>query len=289
LAISKHFAEALGGNIAVTSEAGKGSTFTVTVATGSLIGVEVHERPEEAMQTNEDFSGPKVKISGSVLVAEDGEDNRALIATKLREMGLNVEMVTNGQLACERALATSFDLILMDVQMPVMDGFAATLHLRSKGYRGPIIALTANAGERDRTKCLNAGCNDFVTKPIKMESLLKAMGRYMSIVKVAKPAAAKDAAKGAPTKESLTEKFYQELPTELEQIEQAVEREDRVQLAEAAQLLLGKASAAGLKEVAAHAARLWQSAQSEQSWEALRESATEFARECQPESSLRAA
>ena len=139
------------------------------------------------MEAQDNFAGPRVRISGSVLVAEDGIDNQALIAAKLRETGLNVEIAPNGQIACEKAMAaaargTPFDLILMDVQMPVMDGFTATLHLRSKGYRGPIIALTANAMERDRSKCLNAGCNDFVTKPIKMEKLFKAIGRYLKVV-----------------------------------------------------------------------------------------------------------
>ena len=97
-----------------------------------------------------------------MLVAEDGIDNQALIAIRLRETGLKVEIAANGQIACDKAMAAAnggkpFDLILMDVQMPVMDGFTATLQLRSKGYRGPIIALTANAMERDRSKCLERG------------------------------------------------------------------------------------------------------------------------------------
>jgi signal transduction histidine kinase/CheY-like chemotaxis protein len=289
LAISQHLARALGGGITVTSEEGKGSTFTVKVATDSLAGVAMEERPEEALEPPDDFAGPKVRIKGTVLVAEDGVDNQALIVAKLRETGLKVEIACNGQVAFEKVLAKidkPFDLILMDVQMPVMDGFAATLLLRSEGYRGPIIALTANATERDRAKCLNAGCNDFVTKPIKMASLLKAIGRYLKVVEVAKDSAAAEA---AASRESLRQKFYQELPEELGQMEQAIEREDRAQLKEAAQLLLGKSSAAGLKEVAAQAARLWQSAQSEPSWSALRQAVNEFARDCQPESACEAA
>ena len=104
-----------------------------------------------------------------------------------------------------------YDLILMDVQMPVMDGFAATLHLRSNGYRGPIIALTANAMDRDRSKCLNAGCNDFVSKPIQMEKLFKAIGRYLNVVKVAKEPK-KDDATAAAKRAAAAQKFYQELP-----------------------------------------------------------------------------
>jgi len=284
LAISQHFARALGGDICVASEAGRGSTFSVTVETGSLFGVSMHDRPEEAMQPQEDFIGPKVRINGTVLVAEDGIDNQALIVAKLRETGLKVDIASNGQIAFEKvvaAMSTPFDLILMDVQMPVMDGFAATLLLRSEGYRGPIIALTANATERDRAKCLNAGCNDFVTKPIKMGSLLKAIGRYLKVVEVVKDPALAEA---AANRDALAQKFYQELPAELEQIDQAIEREDRVRLKEAAQLLLGKSAAAGLKDVAPEAAKLLHMAEKEQSWCVLRQAASEFARDCQPES-----
>src|SRR5439155_25753979 len=147
---------------------------------------EVLERPEQAMEQQSYFANQRVRIKGSVLVAEDGADNQALIAAKLRETGLEVEIAPNGQIACEKALAAlaidkPFDLILMDEQMPVMDGYTATHQLRGKGYRGPIIALTANAMERDRSKCLNAGCNDFVTKPIQMDKLFKAIGRYISV------------------------------------------------------------------------------------------------------------
>jgi signal transduction histidine kinase/CheY-like chemotaxis protein/HPt (histidine-containing phosphotransfer) domain-containing protein len=289
LSISRYFAQALGGDIVVTSQAGKGSTFTVTVSTGSLNGVKMHDNPHLAMESHDDFAGPKVKITGTVLVAEDGIDNQALIAAKLRETGLKVELASNGKIACEkvRNALTPFDLILMDVQMPEMDGFAATLHLRGGGYRGPIIALTANATERDRSKCLNAGCNDFVTKPIRMEALLKAMGRYLKITEATNIPVNGQA---APIhRDALAKRFCEELPDALEQVEQAVEREDRVQLKEAAQLLLGKSSAAGLKEIAAQAARLLHLAESEQSWEAIRETATKFVRDAQPKQELQAA
>jgi Amt family ammonium transporter len=293
LAISRHYARALGGDVVAKSEAGKGSTFTVTVATGSLVDVAVHERPEDAMDVQEEFAEQKVRISGSVLVAEDGLDNQELIAAKLRETGLTIEIVSNGQLACEKALGAvargkPYDLILMDVQMPVMDGFAATLHLRSNGYRGPIIALTANAMDRDRSKCLNAGCNDFVSKPIQMEKLFKAIGRYLNVVKVAKEPK-KDDATSAAKRVAAAQKFYQDLPGELAQIDEAVEREDRVQLKEIAQLILGTAATAGLKDVAPQAAKLMQSAENETSWTVLRQAVTEFVRDCQPESQRQAA
>jgi len=295
LAISQHFARALSGDITLTSELGRGSTFTVTIGTGPLADAHIHEHPEQAMESQDNFAGPRVRISGSVLVAEDGLDNQALISTKLRETGLNVELVSNGQLACEKALAaarrgTPFDLILMDVQMPVMDGFNATLHLRSKGYRGPVIALTANAMERDRSKCLSAGCNDFVTKPIQMKALFKAISRYLKVVEIVpEPVLTKDEAAAAASRAALAQQFYQDLPSELGQIELAIQREDRVQIEEITRLMLGKAAAAGLKDVAPQIARLLMTMEKERSPIVLRQAVAEFAREAQPKSHSQAA
>ncbi len=263
----------------------------MTVGTDSLAGAAMHERPEEAMEGQENYAGPRLRISGSVLVAEDGIDNQALIATRLRETGLTVEIAPNGQIAFEKATAAAgggrpFDLILMDVQMPVMDGFTATLQLRSQGYRGPIIALTANAMERDRSKCLSAGCNEFVTKPINMEKLFKAIGRYLKVVEVAREPANAEA---AASRAAQAEKFHQELPAEIAQIEEAIERQDRERVKEVAQLLLGKAAAAGLKDIAPQAAKLLHAAESERSWMVLRQAVSEFARDSRPEARPEAA
>lgn len=290
LAISQYFARALGGDIAVASEQGRGSTFTVTVATDSLIEAAIHEHPEQAMEAQDNYAGPRVRINGAVLVAEDGADNQDLIDAKLRATGMQVDIAVNGQIAVEKALSaaargTPYDLILMDVQMPVMDGFTATLQLRGQAYRGPIIALTANATERDRSKCLDAGCNDFVTKPIDMAKLLKAIGRYLKVVEVAPPPANTEEAKHA----ALALKFQEELPTELEQLELAVERRDRQQLTEVAQLILGKAATAGRKDLAPQAAKLAHAAENEKSWIALGQAVGEFVRTVRPDSKSEAA
>jgi CheY-like chemotaxis protein len=180
-----------------------------------------------------------------------------------------------------------FDLILMDVQMPVMDGFTATHTLRGKGYRGPIIALTANAMERDRSQCLNAGCSDFVTKPIQMEKLFKAMGKYLTITQIQDPA--KAAAPTAAARAAQVQKVLQEMPEELSQISQAIQRQDREQLKEVVRLVLGKAAIAGLKDLAPQAAKLLQSAESEQSWTNLGNEAARFVNDCSSQTRRQAA
>src|SRR5204863_5875171 len=127
-----------------------------------------------------------IKVKGNILVAEDGAENQALIEAYLRDAGATVEIVGNGQLAVEKAMAAwnakqPYDLILMDIQMPVLDGWRATMRLREQGYRPPIVALTANAMAGDRDRCLNVGCNDFISKPIDPAKLLKTCARYMHI------------------------------------------------------------------------------------------------------------
>jgi CheY-like chemotaxis protein len=114
------------------------------------------------------------KLHGSILVVDDSKEGREVISRVLRCVGLDVETAENGQVACERALAAveqrrPFDLILMDVSMPVMDGCEATVHLREHGYSGRIAAFTANAEARET--CLMAGCDDFAAKPISFEML----------------------------------------------------------------------------------------------------------------------
>ncbi len=188
LTISKRLAKMLGGDITISSRLGQGSTFTLTIATGPLDGVKFVQQPdatdsEEAREQASDGARPAVaeaKLDCRILLAEDGRDNQRLISYFLRRAGARVEVVENGRLAVEAALRAEqagepFDVILMDMQMPELDGYGATAELRSRGYTRPIIALTANAMEGDREKCLQAGCDDFATKPVDRRKLLAAI------------------------------------------------------------------------------------------------------------------
>ena len=188
LAISKRLAQSLGGDIVVESEFGRGSKFTVTVDTGPLEGVEFVEDPTEAKVSLTPTNRHAVQgtlVNCRVLLAEDGPDNRRLISLLLRKAGVEVELVENGLAAHDLAMnsqaeGTSFDVILMDMQMPIMDGYEATLRLREAGYAGPIIALTAHAMSTDREKCLHAGCDDHMAKPVDREGLISLISKYAS-------------------------------------------------------------------------------------------------------------
>ncbi len=172
LAICQRLAAALGGEIEVESQLGKGSVFTLVI--DALAGVRA------AMP-----SGPTINLKDtsplnmSILYAEDGPDNQRLVSFLLRKAGAIVTIAENGRQAVDRIKGGEhFDLILMDMQMPEMDGYEATRDLRKSGYEIPIIALTAHALADDRGKCLMAGCDDFLTKPVDRELLVATCRRW---------------------------------------------------------------------------------------------------------------
>ena len=182
LTISKRLANLLGGDVVVYSGPGEGSTFRLTISTGSLDGVKMLESTTDVALTSASESGrtkpPVQRLDCRILLAEDGPDNQRLISFVLRKAGADVTVVENGKLAAAAALAArdegdSFDAVLMDMQMPVMDGYEATGLLRQKGYTDPIIALTAHAMASDREKCVKAGCDDYATKPIDRTKLIE--------------------------------------------------------------------------------------------------------------------
>jgi PAS domain S-box-containing protein len=176
LAICKNLAEILGGTITVESTPGEGSRFSVTVAAGRVPGSMMISTPAELRGRRQ--PGPlnlaaaeKRRLTGRILLAEDGADNQRLISMLLRRAGAEVVMVDNGASAADAAMAAikegrPFGLILMDMQMPVLDGYSATSRLRAEGYQGPIVALTAHAMAADRDRSIRAGCDDYLTKPI---------------------------------------------------------------------------------------------------------------------------
>ena len=180
LTISRKLARLLGGDLTVCSVQGEGSTFTASVSTGPLEGIRLITE-SDIMPTVADHplsvSQADVRLNSHILLAEDAPDSRLLVSRILERCGATVVTAEDGRQAVDNAHAAErdgppFDVILMDMQMPVLDGCGATLELRQAGYTRPIIALTANILQSDLPACLDAGCDAHSPKPIDRSALL---------------------------------------------------------------------------------------------------------------------
>ena len=177
LTISRQLAKLLNGDVTVISQPGIGSTFTLKVDGGPSAGVERLEGLTEATlpATMDHKADANIRLRGRILLVEDGADNQRLLRMQLGDAGATVSSAPDGRIAVDLATSQPFDLILMDMQMPVMDGYAAAMELRRRGLTTPIIALTAFAMAEDRDKCLAAGCSGYLSKPIDEDKLLTAI------------------------------------------------------------------------------------------------------------------
>ena len=182
LAICKRLAHMLGGELTVISQAGKGSTFTL----GMPVELE-HSDAALPMVPTAVSTCPveSIKLLGKILIAEDGVDNQRLARLYLEAAGLKVETAINGRVAVDSVKRADvsgepFDAVLMDMQMPELDGYGATAQLRRMGYAAlPIIAFTAHALASERETCIRSGCTDYVTKPIDRGNLLQTLSKYL--------------------------------------------------------------------------------------------------------------
>ncbi|MBY8285537.1 ATP-binding protein [Vibrio fluvialis] len=178
LAITKHLVELMGGTIKVNSKLGEGSLFTISIPLESRSTAAVNEN---AGQLSDTKTYDALDNNKHILVVEDTKTNQMVIQLLLNRMGYNVTIANNGQHAIELIERNrSFDLIFMDISMPIMDGIQATRILRSQRLTTPIIALTAHSMNSDHQNCLAAGMNDIVLKPIRSKELQRISDRYLN-------------------------------------------------------------------------------------------------------------
>ncbi|MBL4276479.1 response regulator [Vibrio fluvialis] len=178
LAITKHLVELMGGSIKVNSKLGEGSLFTISIPLESR---STSAANENAGQLSDTKTYDALDNSKHILVVEDTKTNQMVIQLLLNRMGYNVTIANNGQHAIELIEKNrSFDLIFMDISMPIMDGIQATRILRSQRLTTPIIALTAHSMNSDHQNCLAAGMNDIVLKPIRSKELQRISDRYLN-------------------------------------------------------------------------------------------------------------
>ena len=283
LTISREIARMLGGDITVESSPGRGSTFTLAIKVGPVDSddmVEVFDEAVEAQSMDEGFDTLNSLVDVRLLLAEDGVDNRVILSTYLEAAGAVVEFVENGRDAVDAALRATaanaaFNLVLMDMQMPVLDGYGAVSELRQRGYRGLIVALTAHAMAEDREKCLAAGCDDYLTKPVSRTTLVERIGSLISSASTSVSASSSEAADresieafalptDGTTRSTLTDPklaavvkgFVARLPAAIAELRTYADAGNSVATARAAHKLRGAGGSYGFAEMTTLAARV---------------------------------
>jgi PAS domain S-box-containing protein len=285
LTISRGFARAMGGDIVARSVYGRGTTFSVWLDAGDLVGVSLLD--PAALAAGADATAPVERVQwrfppAHVLVVDDGVENRQLVRVLLEDVGLQVAEAENGQAALDCVAAGGLDLVLMDMQMPLMDGQTATRALRARGCALPIIALTANAMKGFERELDEAGFTGFLTKPIDVDVLLRELALRLGGQAVEPDTAAlptlSDHAAGAAAQvveaapivsrlagharfDRIVTRFVEQLPTKLTQMDDALARADMAELGALAHWLKGAGGSIGFDDLFEPAKALDEAAQ----------------------------
>jgi len=275
LSISRQCATALGGGLTVKSEYGKGSTFTLSIDAGPAEAIGMFDPVSEAVSESKSRSARASVVRLKpvrVLVVEDGVSNQKLINVVLQRAGVTVELANNGRVGFDKAIGGKFDVILMDMQMPVMDGFTATRRLREEGCKSPIIALTANAMKGEEEKCRAAGCSGYLSKPIDVDLLLLTLGELVGTFSVETSSAPAPlprtlANSALPMLQStlpiedpdfleIVQEFSDRLQQQIGEMQKAWEHKELSELASLAHWLKGSGGTAGFSAFTSPAAKL---------------------------------
>jgi diguanylate cyclase (GGDEF)-like protein len=274
LTISRRLANAMGGDISVQSTQGKGSIFSVWVDAGSGEG----ERMIDSLELPDLSEGSTIsdsqRFTGQVLLAEDGEDNRELLTTMLNDAGVQVASASNGKVAVELASSGHFDVILMDIQMPELDGEGALKAIRDRRIDTPVVALTANAMAEDKKRYLDLGFNDHLGKPIIRADFLALLSKYLKHAEASEAVASRgsDVLRSTscdPGVKSVLERFISRLPQRVAQLSELLAKNDLDELARAVHQMKGAAGGYGFVPISEAAARAEQSIKSSESIEQI--------------------
>lgn len=266
LSISRQLAEMLGGDISATSKSGEGSTFIFTLDPGNESLLEFVDAPSliHETQTSELSLLERTEVEGHILLVDDTQDNLDLIGTYLVEMNAVVTFAHNGIEALKKCESATYDLILIDMQMPKMGGIEAVQKLRQRSYSKPIVMLTGNAFEEAKKQSLEAGCNGFLTKPVEIKPLVEVVLQNCKSVQEAVSVSHKPAVesiqesekivsqmKGKSEKyDKLIERFVNELPNYIADIQMAIEANSYHQIKENAHRLKGVCGNYGFPQIA---------------------------------------
>ncbi len=179
LSITKQLAVLLGGRITLASEEGAGSVFSLIIPVGICSQPVAGDNDVSDLFVKEPLK-PNLLFKGHALIAEDNQTNQIVIKRMLEKSGVMVTVVDNGRCAVEKVMSSGFDIVFMDIQMPGMNGYEATKALRREGITTPIIALTANAMSGDDEKCFDAGCDEYISKPVHQKEVHYVLNKYLT-------------------------------------------------------------------------------------------------------------
>jgi CheY-like chemotaxis protein/HPt (histidine-containing phosphotransfer) domain-containing protein len=300
LTICRRLARLMGGDIELDTGPDSGSRFTLVLPTGPLQSTAMISDPAEAARSaevspNDTAAAASLTLRGRVLLAEDGPENQIIIGAYLRRAGAEVVIANDGREAVEMARRERFDVILMDMQMPHLDGYGAASKLRALGLKVPIVALTAHAMSEDKDKCLNAGCTDYLSKPVDRRELVATIHRHIAgdPAKVpAQPAQASAAATGAamdvaiegrstlddPVLREYLPEFVAQLPGHVREMEATLAAQDLAELVRHVHQLRGAGGMYGYPQLTTAAAEAERRVVAKEPLEAVRQGVEELVR-----------
>ena len=277
LAISKQLVEMMDGEIGIESTSGKGSTFWFTADFEKQTSKTHHSVVPQISENNLsstlftrhalEETADNNKITARILIVEDNEVNQKVILRYVEHLGFNADVAANGQAAVDILSQNDYALVLMDCQMPVMDGYSATAEIRRRetdGHRLPIIALTANALEGERERCLAVGMDDYLSKPIQKTEFAEILGKWLKIGRLSeKDLLPTDSKAGVPQRLTelveacgadviveIIDLFLEKTVEKLECLQQAAEQADAVKLKSEAHGLKGSSANVGAARMA---------------------------------------